>query len=108
MAFEIVWLESAQKELDAEIEYVYNEFGEDSAKRSRIKIKAAIDPLDTFPNSGIRCNDFQYLGHNVRMIHIRQITVFYSFDDIYKVTVIAIWNNYQDPEKINDLLKSKQ
>ena len=27
MAFEIGWLESARRELDAEIEYVYSEFG---------------------------------------------------------------------------------
>ncbi len=33
MAFEIGWLKSARKELDAEIEYVYSEFGEDSARR---------------------------------------------------------------------------
>ena len=55
MAFEIAWLESARKELDAEIEYVYSEFGEDSARRARTKIKEAVDPLDTFPNSGMRC-----------------------------------------------------
>ncbi len=49
MAFEIAWLESARKELDAEIEYVYSEFGKDSARRARTKIKEAVDPLDTFP-----------------------------------------------------------
>ena len=38
MAFEIAWLESARKELDVEIEYVYSEFGEDSARRARTKI----------------------------------------------------------------------
>ena len=38
MAFEIGWLESARRELDAEIEYVYSEFGEDSARRARTKI----------------------------------------------------------------------
>lgn len=54
MVFEIGWLESARKELDAEIEYVYSEFGEDSARRARIKIKEAVDPLATFPNSGMR------------------------------------------------------
>lgn len=30
MAFKIAWLESARKELDAEIEYVYSEFGEEA------------------------------------------------------------------------------
>ena len=36
MAFEIGWLESARSELDAEIEYVYSEFGEDSARRASV------------------------------------------------------------------------
>lgn len=52
MVFEIGWLEGARRELDAEIEYVYSEFGEDSARRARTKIKEAVDPLDTFPNYG--------------------------------------------------------
>jgi hypothetical protein len=54
MAFEIGWLESARRELDAEIEYVY------------------------------------------------------SFDEKSLVTILAVWNNYQDPNKINELLSSKQ
>ena len=93
MAFEIGWLESARRELDAEIEYVYSEFGEDSARRARTKIKEAVDPLDTF---------------QVRMIHVRQLTIFYSFDEKSLVTILAVWNNYQDPNKINELLSSKQ
>ncbi len=108
MAFEIAWLESARRELDAEIEYVYSEFGEDSARRARTKIKEAVDPLDTFPDSGMRCDGFMYHGHEVRMIHVRQLTVFYSFDEISLVTILAVWNNYQDPAKINVILNSKQ
>lgn len=108
MAFKIGWLESARSELDAEIEYVYSEFGEDSARRARTKIKEVVDPLDTFPNYGMRCDDFMYYGHEVRMIHVRQLTIFYSFDGKSLVTILAVWNNYQDPNKINELLSSKQ
>lgn len=108
MAFEIGWLESARKELDAEIEYVYNEFGKSSARRAQIKIKEAIAPLDTFPYSGMLCKGFRYCGHEVRMVHVRQVTIFYSFDEISLVTILAVWNNYQDPDRINELLKSKQ
>ena len=108
MAFEMAWLESARRELDAEIEYVYSEFGEDSARRARTKIKEAVDPLDTFPNFGMRCDGFIYRGYEVRMIHVRQLTIFYSFDEMSLVTILAVWNNYQDPNKINELLGSKQ
>lgn len=107
MAFDIGWLESAQEELDAEIEYVYSEFGEDSARRARTKIKEAVGTLDTFPNSGMRCDGFMYRGHEVRMIHVRQLTIFYSFDEMSLVSILAVWNNYQNPAKINELLNSK-
>ncbi len=108
MAFDIGWLKSAQEELDAEIEYVYSEFGEDSARRVRTKIKEAVGTLDTFPNSGMRCDGFMYRGHEVRMIHVRQLTIFYSFDEMSLVSILAVWNNYQNPAKINELLNSKQ
>ena len=49
-----------------------------------------------------------YRGHEVRMIHVRQLTIFYSFDGKSLVTILAVWNNYQDPNKINELLSSKQ
>ena len=42
------------------------------------------------------------------MIHVRQLTVFYSFDENSFVTILAVWNNYQDPAKINVILNSKQ
>ena len=72
MAFEIAWLESARKELDAEIEYVYSEFGEDSARRARTKIKEAVDPLDTFPDSGMRCDGFMYSLRTVKEMYLCQ------------------------------------
>ena len=52
MAFEIAWLESARKELDAEIEYVYSEFGEDSARRARTKIRRPLIRLILSPIQG--------------------------------------------------------
>ena len=87
---------------------MHNEFGEGSARRARTKIKEAVDSLDTFPNLGMRCDGFMYRGNEVRMIHVRQLTIFYSFDEVSLVTILAVWNNYQDPDKINKLLHSRQ
>ena len=56
----------------------------------------------------IRSTLSQIMGCEVRMIHVRQLTIFYSFDEKSLVTILAVWNNYQDPNKINELLGSKQ
>lgn len=105
MAFEINWLESARTELDAEIEYVYSEFGETSAKNAYTKILEFVDNLDTFPKSGVHCKGYLYNGHEVRALRVKQVTIFYSFDEEAEVTILAVWNNYQDPEKIGEVLQ---
>ena len=54
MAFEIGWLESARRELDAEIEYVYSEFGEDSARRARTEGNRGQAPVPVLKISKLR------------------------------------------------------
>ena len=104
MAFEINWLESAQKELDAEIEFVYCEFGETSARNAYSNIMEFVDNLDMFPKLGIECKGYMYRGHEVRALHVKQVTIFYSFDEKSQVTILSVWNNYQDPEKVSEML----
>jgi len=107
MACEIGWLESAQNELNAEIEYVLGEFGENTAKRVQLKVKEVVDQLEVFPNSGARYDGCLYHGHEVRMAHVQPLTIFYSYDEVSHVTILAIWNNYQNPDKITRILNSK-
>lgn len=106
MAFEINWLESARTELDAEIEFVYSEFGETSALNAYTNILEFVDNLDTFPKLGVECKGYLYRGHEVRALHVKQVTIFYSYDEESEVTILSVWNNYQDPEKIGEVLEN--
>jgi len=46
-------------------------------------------------------------GHEVRVLHIRQISLIYSFDNEV-VTLIAVWNNYQNPDRLNEVISSRE
>ena len=51
------------------------------------------------PHIGVQHEGATYKGCEVRKIIIRQVTVFYS-PQSDKVTILAVWNNYQDPDNI--------
>lgn len=78
MAFEIEWLQSAQNELDAEIEYVLGKFGFSAAQKAYRRIIDDVDRLASFPHIGVQHEGATYKGCEVRKINIRQVTVFYS------------------------------
>ena len=99
MAFEIEWLESAQNELDAEIAFVLNEFGFKAAQKAYLRIQAHINCLATFPLIGTIYPKLTYKDFEIRKFVIRQVIVFYS-PQPDKVTILALWNNYQNPANI--------
>ncbi|MBO7492930.1 MAG: type II toxin-antitoxin system RelE/ParE family toxin [Bacteroidales bacterium] len=99
MVFEIEWLRGAQRELDAEIEYVLGRFGFRAARKTYKRIMDEVERLASFPHIGVQHESATYKGCEVRKIIIRQITVFYS-PQSDKVTILAVWNNYQDPNSI--------
>lgn len=99
MAFEIEWLQGAQSELDAEIEYVFGRFGFSTARKAYRRIMDDVERLASFPQIGKQHEGATYKGCEIRKIIIRQVTVFYS-PQSDKVTILAVWNNYQDPDNI--------
>lgn len=103
MASEIEWIESALKDLDQEIEYVNNEFGYLVAQIVYHKIMDHIGLLASFPKMGMKYEDMTFMGNEVRKLPIHHITVFYSQQE-NKVTVLALWNNYQDSDNIPSIL----
>jgi plasmid stabilization system protein ParE len=58
-----------------------------------------IERLASFPHIGIQHEGATYKGCEVRKNIIRQVTVFYS-PQPDKVTILAVWNNYQDSSNI--------
>ncbi len=99
MAFEIEWLQGAQNELDAEIDYVLGRFGFSAARKTYRRIMDNVEQLASFPHIEEQYECVTYNGCEVRKIIIRQVTVLYS-PQPDKVTILAVWNNYQDPNSI--------
>ncbi len=104
MDSEIEWLESAQKELEAEIDYVVNEFGVRVAQKVYFKILKHINNLASFPFIGKKYEGVTYIGYEIRQLPIHQLTIFYSPHN-GKITIIAIWNNYQNPDNLLERLQ---
>lgn len=105
MAFKIEWLKGAQDELDAEIAYVLKEFGFYAARKAYLRIMEHVSHLSTFPLIGTHYPGVTYKGFEVRKLPIRQITLFYS-PQTDRVTILAVWNNYQDPSRVSIRLAS--
>ena len=103
MAFEIEWLESAERDLDAEIAYVLEEFGFEAARKAYLHLQKHVGQLAGFPLIGSVYEGVTYQGCEIRKLPIRQVTVFYS-PQADKVTVIAVWNNYKNPDSIDSRL----
>lgn len=99
MAFEIEWLESAEREFDAEMSYVLEEFGFAAARNAYLRLQRHVSQLADFPLIGTVYQGVTYQGCEIRKLPIRQVTVFYSPQED-KVTVLAVWNNHKAPDNI--------
>lgn len=108
MAYKYRWLSEALDDMSKEIEYVVKEFGLKTARQIENKIHEWVLQLCQFPYSGVRYEEnVLFNGHEVRVLHIRQISLIYSFDNEV-VTLIAIWNNYQNPDRLNEVISSRE
>ena len=108
MAYKYRWLSQALDDMAHEIEYVCNEFGLKAARQTESKVHEGVQQLCQFPYSGV-CyeEDVLYKGQKVRILHLRQISVIYSIEN-EMITLIAIWNNYQNPNRLNDIIKTRE
>lgn len=107
MAYKYRWLTEALDEMSNEIEYVVKEFGLRAARRVERRVHEGVLQLCEFPYSGIRYEDVLYRGQEVRVLHIKQISLIYSFDN-EMITLIAFWNNYQNPERLDEVIDSRE
>ncbi len=108
MAYKYRWLSQALDDMAQEIEYVRDEFGLRAAQRTEAKVRKGVNQLCQFPYSGVRYEeDVFYKGQEVRVLHLRQISVIYSVED-KMITLIAIWNNYQNPNRLNEIIQTRE
>ncbi len=101
------WLDGAREDLNAELEYVYDEFGTQSAEEAYLKVKENIDNLCHFPHLGKRFCDIVYHEQEVRSLSMKQTSVVYCQQD-ETLLIIALWNNRRDEKKLKTIIKSRQ
>lgn len=106
MAYSYRWLTQALDDMAQEIEYVCREFGIQAARKAEATIHARILQLCVFPNSGIKYCGMTYCGSEVRILHVRQISMIYCAHNGI-ITIIAVWNNYQNPARLKDIILSR-
>ena len=108
MAYKYRWIAEALDDMSKEIEYVAKEFGLKTARQVENRVHERVLQLCQFPFSGVRYEeDVSYNGHEVRVLHIRQISLIYSFDN-ETITLIVLWNNYQNPDGLNEVINSRE
>ena len=89
MLYNIEWLDDARTSLDAEMEYG------DLLER--------VSQLQVFPRIGIRCRNLDYRGYEMRILHVKKISVVYSIVGD-TIRILYIWNNRQNPEQLAKVL----
>lgn len=108
MVYKYRWLSEALDDMSNEIDYVAKEFRLKTARQVENRVHERILQLCQFPYSGVRYEeDVLYNGYEVRILHIRQISLIYSFDE-EMITLIAVWNNYQNPNSLNEVINSRE
>ena len=63
--------------------------------------------LQTFPRIGIRCEDLDYHGYEMRLLNMKKVTVVYAIVS-KTVQILYIWNNQQDPNRLARMLGMKE
>ena len=103
MVYNIEWLDEARQSLDAEMEYVFAEFGQKTLAKVYDDLMERVSQLAIFPRIGVHRDDLDYHGHEIRMLHVKVISVVYTIVET-RILILYIWNNQQDPERLAEVL----
>ncbi len=103
MVYNIEWLDEARWSLDAEMEYVFAEFGKKTLAKVYDDLMERVSQLAIFPRIGVHREDLDYHGYEIRMLHVKKLSVVYTIID-KTVMILYIWNNLQDPNRLAEVL----
>ena len=62
-----------------------------------------VSQLQIFPRIGVHREDLDYHGYEIRMLHVKVISVVYTIVDD-RILILNIWNNQQDPKRLAEVL----
>jgi toxin YoeB len=98
----VFWTETAIEQRNHIFEYWNNRNqSTEYSKKVRLKIKDRIETLKNYPKSGKKTN----FG-DVRVSALGHFSILYKSDES-KITIVAFWDNRQDPKKLLMLLQEK-
>ena len=100
------WLDQALDDLEQEVGYVFYEFGVASARKAEATIHERVTQLCSFPHLGMTYEGLKYKGNEVRILHIKQVSLIYSIED-EMITLIALWNNRRDEKMLKTMIESR-
>ena len=103
MALQFEFHPDARVELMEQIEYVQLKFGQRDSEKAFQKVMDGVSQLCDYPKSGALLQDIAYNGCEVRILHLHQLSVVYTYDD-KKLYVVCVWNNYKNPERLSGII----
>ena len=106
MVYKYRWLDQALEDLEQEVGYVFYEFGVASARKAEATIHERVTHLCLFPHLGITYEGLKYNGNEMRILHIKQVSLIYSIED-EMITLIALWNNRRDEKMLKTMIESR-
>lgn len=106
MVYKYRWLDQALDDLEQEVGYVLYEFGIASARKAEATIHERVTQLCSFPHLGMSYEGLKYNGNEVRILHIKQVSLIYSFEGEL-ITLIALWNNRRDEKMLKTMIESR-
>ena len=101
---EVRWLPFAQEQLKVVVQYVADNFGEMTAKKSLKGILTKVEALSTSPERGVWDKKFSTLDIRVRHLNIGPNVVYYLIDQD-DVVVIAVMHYRQSPMTVNRTIR---
>lgn len=101
---EVKWLPFAQGQLKVVLQYVIDNFGEKTARKTLREILSHIDGLKVFPDSGVWDKRFSTATIKVRHLNIGPNVVYYLVD-LDEVLVVAVMHYKQSPATINRTIR---
>ena len=65
-----------------------------------------VSQLAIFPCIGVHRDDLDYYGYEIRMLHVKKVSVVYTIVED-RIMILYVWNNQQDPQRLAEVLGLK-
>lgn len=106
MALKFEFHPEARLDLIEQLDYVQQKFSHRDSERALAGVMEGITQLCDYPDSGILMTDVYYNNNEVRILHLRQLSIVYTHDE-EKLYVVCIWNNYRNPARLSRIISSR-